>query len=191
MGVSEDAPEADSAATWYALLLADRLSSLFECQRQTVYWETAQDHVTVHKTSPEHSLITNAGAYDVSARLLPENMRVDDGWIARKQPDVIVKVVDKSILGFGVTSSAGAQRTWSALRARPGWSSLSAVQNGRVLLLSEELLSAPHLQLFSTLLLARCATPTLFEDTDPQAALSQLTEEAGAGSPDGRLWYTP
>ena len=80
MGEDPDAEAADSALTYYTVLLQDRMGSLFECQRANVYWETAQDHVTVHKTSPEHALILQSGAYDVSSRLLPENLLVDDGW---------------------------------------------------------------------------------------------------------------
>ena len=97
MGVSEDGQAADSALTYYSVLLQDRMGSLFECQRQYVYWETAEDHRTVYKTSPEHILILDAGCYDVSSRLLEENLLVDDGWIARKNPGVIVKITDSSI----------------------------------------------------------------------------------------------
>ena len=90
-GVSDDAEAADSSYRYFSVLLQERMGSLFECQRLSVYWETEQDHVTIFKTSPEHELILSAGAYDVSARLLEENLRVDDGWVARKNPGVIVK----------------------------------------------------------------------------------------------------
>ena len=101
MGVSEDAEEADSAMTYYTVLLQDRLGTLFECQRATAYWETADDHVTVYRTSPEHAMILEAGCYDASARLLAENLKVDDGWVARKNPGLIVKVVRGDVLGEG------------------------------------------------------------------------------------------
>ena len=107
--VSPDADEADSALTYFTVLLQDRLESLFECQRLTVYWETEEDHVTVHKTSLEHRLILNAGAYDVSARLTEERLVVDAGWVARKNPDLIIRAVPAGVLGTGVYSAEAAE----------------------------------------------------------------------------------
>lgn len=189
LGVSGDAEEADSAMTYYTVLLRERTGSLFECQRLNVYWETKEDHVTVFKTSLEHSLILSAGAYDVSARLLAENLRVDDGWIGRKDPGVIVKVVDKSVLGAGVSSAGKAQAVYMALLSRDGWGAMDAVRSGRVLLLSEELLAAPYLQLASALAVAKTAYPALFSDVDMEKALTMLAEEATGGIPAGIYFY--
>ena len=188
-GVSEDAEEADSAMTYFTVLLQDRMGSLFECQRMNVYWETPADHVTIHKTSPEHALILNAGAYDVSARLLPENLRVDDGWIGRKNPDVVVKVVDSGVLGSGTVSDAAARGVCAALLSREGWAAMGAVQRGRVLLLSEELLRAPYLQTAAMLAIAKTANPDVMADVDVAKALEMLTEEATGVIPSGIFFY--
>ena len=189
MGVSEEADAADSARTYFTVLLQERTGSLFECKRVNVYWETAEDHVTVHKTGPEHTLILNAGAYDVSARLLPDNLRVDDGWVARKNPQVIVKIVDSGVLGSGVGGTGAAQAIARRLRNREGWASVDAVQDGKVLLLSEELLEAPHLQLAAMLFIAKTAYPEAFADTDPEEALRMLAEEATGLIPAGTYAY--
>ena len=188
MGVSADAPAAESAMTYYTVLLSDRLKSLYECKRQTVYLETPQDHVTVFKTSQEHEWLLSAGVYDASSRLLAENLRVDDGWIERKNPDVIVKLVPSSILGAGAVSSAPARAAYAALLSRPGWANLQAVRGGRVLLLSGDMLNTPCLKTAAALLLAKAAYPDLFADTDAAAALAALAEEA-AGAPLSGIWY--
>ena len=189
-GVSEEAEQADSAFSYYTVLLQDRMGSLFECKRMNVYWETPEDHLTVFKTSPEHALILEAGAYDVSARLLEGNLRVDDGWIGRKNPDIIVKAVSRKVLGTGVSSSAAARKVYTELLAREGWSALGAVKNGRILLLSEELLEAPHLRLAAALMIARTASPDLFADVSIGDALAMLGEEAAGTAPDGIFYYT-
>ena len=189
LGVSEDAEEADSVMTYYTVLLADRMGSLFECQRQYVYWETPEDHVTIFRTSPEHSLILDAGAYDVSARLLEGNLHVDDGWISRKNPGVIVKAVDSRILGPGVSSAGRAREVYTDLLNRAGWSSLNAVRNGRVILLSEELLEAPYLRVAAMLAVARTASPNLLAEVDPDRALEMLAEEATGSVPTGIYFY--
>lgn len=191
MGASEDADMADSAFTYYSVLLRQRAASLFECKRLTVYWETPEDHRTVFKTSPEHQLIIAAGAYDVSARLLEQNLRVDDGWIQRKNPGVIVKAVDSGILGGGVLSDSRAQALYAAMAAREGWNGIDAARQGRVLLISQEMMAAPHMQLAAMLLLAKTANPDLYEDVDPQQALRMLTEEAAGSAAEGVYWYVP
>ncbi len=188
-GVSEDGDEADSAMTYFSVLLRDRMDSLFECQRSNLYWETVQDHVTIHKSSPEHELILNAGAYDVSSRLLAENLRVDDGWVCRKNPQVIVKIVDGTVLGSGIAGTASARTVCRQLKSRPGWSSIDAVRNGKVLLLSPELLEAPHLQLAAMVLIAKVSAPELMNDVDPEKMLNMLTEEAAGMLLSGRFYY--
>ena len=187
-GVSGDAEEADSAMTYFSVLLKERTDSLFECQRLNLYWETKEDHETVFRKSPEHSLILDAGAYDVSARLLEQNLRVDDGWIGRKNPGVIVKVTDRSVLGTGTVSDGAARGIYESLLARDGWTAIDAVRNGRVLLLSEEMLEAPYLRLAATLLIAKTAAPEQFADVDAGKALEMLQEEA-AGTVSSGIYY--
>ena len=188
-GVSEDAEEADSAMTYFTVLLRDRMGGLFECQRLNLYWETREDHVTIHKTSPEHALILDAGAYDVSSRLLEENLRVDDGWIGRKNPGVVVKVTERSVLGSGVSSASEARKVYGSLLARDGWSGMDAVRSGRVVLLSEELLEAPWLRTVAMLIIAKTAHPDLMKDVEIEKALAMLSEEATGSVPAGIYYY--
>ena len=184
-GVSEEGEEAESAREYFTVLLQDRMGSLFECQRLNVYWETVQDHVTIHRTSPEHALILNAGCYDVSARLLPENLTVDDGWIARKNPGVIVKIVDGSVL----SSERSSRAMTDTLRSREGWAAIDAIQNRRVLLLSEELLQTPYLQTAAMVIIAKTANPDLFADVDLDHMLQMLMEEATGTLPTAVYYY--
>lgn len=190
VGVSEAAEAADSAMTYFTVLLEQRTGALFECQRQSVYWETAEERVTVYKTSLEHNMIVGAGAYDVSARLLEENLRVDDGWVVRKNPGVIVKIVDGGVLGTGVYSTAAAQKACTHLLGREGWKGIDAVRNRRIVILSEELLSAPHLQTAAMIIIAKTASPALFDDVDADKMLEMLAEEATGSLPAGIYYYT-
>ena len=190
MGVSPDADEADSAMTYYTVLLQDRMGSLFECQRLNVYWETVEDHVTIYKNALEHELILIAGAYDVSARLLSENLRVDVGWIVRKNPEAIVKAVNSSILGSGVHSTAAANAVYRSLISRNGFGNIDAVRNRRVLILSQELLETPYLQTVTMLLIAKTANEDAMSDVDPEEALKMLMEEATGTAPGGTYYYS-
>ena len=189
-GVAEDAEEAESAMMYFTVLLEDTMGSVFECQRDQLYWENPEDFLTIHKSSPEHEMILKAGAYDVSARLLPENLHVDAGWVLRKNPQVIVKIVEKGILGSGVQSTRAAQAVAQSLKTREGWSSLDAVKNRKILLLSREMMETPYLQTAAMLMIAKTSKPDLFADLDIQQAVEMLTEEATGGLPSGVLYYS-
>ena len=186
-GVSEDAEKAESLLQYYSVLLQDRVDQLYECQRAYVYWETLQDHVTIFKSSDEHRFILDAGAYDVSSRLLEDRLLVDDGWVVRKNPGVIVKIVSREILGSGVFSDDAAVKFAGKLAGREGWSGIDAVRQNRMILMSEELFDAPYLQTGAMLVLAKTASPELFGDVDAGQALKQLIKEA-AGA-DGIYFY--
>ena len=188
MGTAEDAETADSLFWYYTVLLRERSESLYVCKKLNLYWETAEDHVTVYKTSDEHQLILDAGAYDVSARLLPENLRVDDGWVCRKNPEIIVKIVPRSVLGGNVLNGAPAEAELQALISRPGWAETDALKNKRVLLVSQDMLEAPHLRLAAGLLIAKMANPEVYADVDVAQALKALTEEAAGTAGEG-LYY--
>ena len=185
MGTATDAEMADSAFRYYTVLLKERSESLYVCKRLNLYWETVEDHITIYKTSDEHQLILDAGAYDVSARLLIENLRVDDGWVCRKNPEIIVKIVPRSVLNGG-----RAAEELQALISRPGWQDMDAVKNRRVLLIAQDMLEAPHLRLAAGLLIAKTANPEVYADVDVAQALKALTEEAAGIAAEGSYYFS-
>ncbi len=173
LGVAEDGAVAESVLTYYLTLLDERVGNLFECKRLNVYWETQEDHRTVLKDSPAHEIVTLAGAYDVSAKLLEENLTVDDGWVCRKNPDAVVKLLD------GPLDPAAAGTLCGELAARPGWEGLGAVRNGRVLVLSRELSDTQAGRTAAAVYLAKLLYPEQLADIDADEALRALFEEAG------------
>ena len=151
LGVSDEAPAADTAVYYYTVLLQDRLRSLFECKRLYAYWETTE----------------------------PYDLTVDAGWVSRKSPDAIVKIVPASVLGDGILSTALAAQVRDELCRRPDWNSLPAVQQNRVFLLSESLLKSAPLRTAAMVYLAKAMYPALFEDVNADEALRQLAAEDG------------
>ena len=67
---------------------------------------------------------------------------------------------------------------------------LDAVRNGRVLLISEELLGTPYLRTAAALMVAKCAYPDLYADVDIAKALEMLAEEAAGSVPAGIYYFT-
>ena len=178
MGISDTAPAAESALIYYTVLLQDRLGTLFECKRLNLYLEMPEDHLTVFRPSPEHAMIQECSLYDVSARLLEENLRVDDGWISRKNPDIMVKVV----------SGPATSRQMEDFRARPGLQETNALKSGRVLLVSESMLTSPCRQTIVKLKIAAMAYPDLFADMDLNQASRMLMAEEGSPLPESALY---
>lgn len=190
LGISEEAPLADSVFQFYQTLLETKVGSLFECKRLYVYWETPTAYQTVFKTSPEHHVILRAGGYDVAAKRKEDALTVDDGWIERKAPGCIVKCVNASVLGKDVHSTRAAQDMLSSLLARPGWHAMAAVRTKTVILLSEELLHTRWGQLAAALYLAQAMYPDEMAEVDPDEALRLLAQEATGAEINGIFCYT-
>ena len=185
LGAADEAEEAASALQYYSVLLEDRLGTLFECKRLTAYLETPEAYTTVWRQSAEHQLLLQAGVYDASSRLLENNLRVDAGWVVRKAPELIVKLVDGAVLGRNIFTTAAAEGVRAELAGRPEWREIPAVRGKRVLLISAELLEADYLRTAAALMIACEAYPELFPDTDPAEALRQLTAEAAGEAVQG------
>lgn len=173
LGADEDGETAESVADYYIALLDSRVGSLFECKRLYVYWECAEDHRTVYRTGREHELILLSGAYDVSSKLLEENLTVDDGWVVRKNPDLIVKVYD------GEPDAASAEDVISELSSRPEWEGIGAVRNGRVVVVPSRLTETGEGRVAIAVYLAKLMYPGQLEDVDAEEALRELTGESG------------
>lgn len=189
LGISEEAPQADSVFQFYQTLLETKVGSLFECKRLYVYWETPIAYQTVFKTSPEHHVILLAGGYDVAAKRKEDALMVNDGWIERKAPGCIVKCVNASVLGKDVHRTQAAQDTLSSLAARPGWHAMDAVRTKRIILLSEELLHTRWGQLAAALYLAQAMYPDEMAEVDPDEALRLLAREATGTEINGIFSY--
>lgn len=178
----EDAPQADTQLSYFRTLLEDVRRDLFECEKFYIYWETEEDYTTVLKTDAQHQIISSAGGYNVSAKLTQDRLVVDDGWVSRKNPGVIVKCVDSSVLGCTVNSTAAAKAVRDSLVLRPEWSSLDAVAGQRVLILSQELLQTESGRCAAALYLAKIMYPQQLDGVDENEACCLLLEEAGESS---------
>ncbi len=171
LSAADDAPRAESQLQFYTALLNDRVNGLFECKRLYVYWERPEELLTVHKNAPEHAVLENAGAYDVSARRTMETLHVDEGWISRKNPDAVVKSVREGAL----PAAAGA--AIESLRRREGIRQTAAFKTGRLILISEDLMKTPEGQTAAAVVIACMLYPDQMADVDPARAVYALLSE--------------
>lgn len=155
------------------------LGSMYECQKGYVYLETTDDFTTINRSDARHRLILDAGGYNCGDKLLDNALTVDAGWVLRKNPAVMVKCVGSDVLGSGVSDSAAAAVGYAEFVGREGFDGASAVINGRVLLLSDELFATDEGRLLAKLLIARELYPTLFGEGDIDNFMAEIRDGGG------------
>lgn len=189
LGTSDDAEAAATLLTYYQVLLAECGNELFECKKKEIYWETSSELTTIFKNDPAAAIIANASCYSVSSRLLEENLMVAPDWVVRKNPEAIIKVVPGNILGEGISDTSMAEYECRKLADREGWNSISAVRNGEIYLISEDLLKTSERRTAASLFLAKAFYPSLMKDVDCNQALLEITSEAGDKAGSGTYFY--
>lgn len=165
------------------------LGSMYECQKGYVYLETTDDFTTINRSDARHRLILDAGGYNCGDKLLADKLTVDAGWVLRKNPAVMVKCVGSEVLGAGVSDSAAAAAEYAEFVAREGLDGASAVINGRVLLLSDELFATDEGRLLAKLFIARELYPTLFGESDIDEFMAEIRDGGGVDFTDGLFTY--
>jgi len=160
--------------TAYSTILRQGVNAIFPCQLRDVYVETTAELTTVARNSEKYQLIIHAGGLNVSTRLSPDNLTVTADWVVRRNPDVIVKFVDETILGQGIYSTHAATVLMASLRERPEWDSLEALQENQMLLISEQVLASEAATLAAKLLISQMLYPELFTGVDVNGAVAGL-----------------
>lgn len=160
----------DDTAIRTAIEKYDRLVSmnnaeLYDCQKINVYFEMEQDYVSVNRDSEIHGIIHDAWGYNVAEI---KYSAIDSAWIQSKGPNMIIKVVDSSILGENVTTTDKASEIANYMHTRD---SLDAVD---VLVLSKELFDTEAGKKTAKLFMAKAMYPALYEDLDVMMAFSEM-----------------
>jgi len=160
--------------TDHSALLNQAIGSLFPCQMYYIYAETTDDYVTVARGSQVYQLMVNSGGINVSTRLAADNLTVTDDWVINRNPDIIVKFVDSSILGTSVMDTYAAAELRALIASRPGWAATAAVSGNRIILLSEQMLDTDATRLAAMLSISLLMYPTLFSDVDVESLIEEL-----------------
>jgi len=162
--------------TDHSALLMHAVGSLFPCQMYYIYAETAVDHVTVGRGSVIYQLMANAGGVNISTRLSNERLTVTDDWVVSRNPNVIVKFTESTILGNEITDIYAANEARRSIAARPGWGYIDAVVNNRIILLSEQMLESEETRLAAKLIISHMMYPALFSELDVDSLIAELMD---------------
>lgn len=136
--------EADEFKEYYLGIIAEIKEKLEGVPKRTIYWEATKDYKTSFPGNYYYNMIVDSGAENIFADGAPRegDKEITPEDVIERNPDVIVKNItpDKALSGSGVYDAPALEQredTIAALKARPGWDTITAVQNGDVYVMSQ------------------------------------------------------
>ena len=165
---------------WFGKLeeVKRRAEELSEEQKVRVYPEgTQRPYVTASKGHTLNEIITLAGGVNISAGLKGRSPEVDPEWVVERDPDVILKypMGAKYQGGFGKADVGPFEEMRKEIMERPGFDRIKAVREGRVYILSRDILGGVF-ENVGVCYVAKILYPDLFKDLDPEAYLEEMVE---------------
>lgn len=168
-------------------LVYDRIATLGEdAEKPSVYMEFSLGPNTYGNSWSNKmwgALIGQCGGTNIAAGLGEGNqVDVAPEQVIAADPEIIIftasprtDVSDNVVLGYGADADA-ARAALESYASRTGWSSLSAIQNGKLSAVYHDL--SRHIFDFAgTQFIAKQIHPELFEDVDPVANLENFFEK--------------
>ena len=186
--IMEKEDEAEEYLQFYTGLIGkinSTLESVKSDERPRVYLESSNDYSSCAKGSGYHQKIEMAGGDNIFADLATQYPAVDPEAILVKDPEIVIKLVghtNSSIAnGYSVDDSSSMQDLRDRMMSRPGWSNLTAVRNGQVYIISNEIYGGSHF-FVGVSYLAKIFYPKLLPDLDPKAIHQEyITRFQGIG----------
>lgn len=174
-GNEKEAQEYISFLDKYETLAQSRTGNVTEDTRPRVYFESYSDYTTLTGGTGADTLLSLAGGRNIAGLLPASSPKVNAEWVYAENPDVIVKVVAST------QKNQTFQEVRSNLENRTGIRNVSAVQNGRVYVMSNDIVYGPR-AVVGVVYLARTLHPDQFSDISPQAVLDEYAQRFVPGT---------
>ena len=158
--------EAEEFADWYQQkiqLIQDRIRKLDKLP--DVYIESYTDYHSAGPGSGADEMCAYAGGHNISSGFAISYPEVTPEWVVAENPDIIVKAAS---LGrcYQITKPDKLKNIKTGIIKRPAWNNISAVQNGKVYVLANDIWTGP-MAIVGISYMAKWFHPALFEDIDP------------------------
>ncbi|MBS5451631.1 MAG: ABC transporter substrate-binding protein [Coriobacteriia bacterium] len=140
------------------------------------YWEIYADYKSVGAGSGGDQIMAMAGVANLAGSEKAGHPKVSDEWVIAANPQLIVRESSalKGATGPGVSDAANVEALYDSLASRPGWGSIDAVRDGRIIILDTAITTNPLGFMLAPLYIAREAYPERFSDVDPDALLAEV-----------------
>jgi iron complex transport system substrate-binding protein len=160
----------------YFTIINQRLSSIPECERPTVYFEGSTDYSTVGNTSGGDSLIRMAYGNNIAGSLGEPWPVVSPEWVLKEDPHIIIRIAYP-----GDLANATLSEIHTNILLRPTLNTTSAAKNNRVFIMHHRITSNAQ-GIASLVYLAKAFYPDSFTDIDPDEVLLEYDHEFLPGS---------
>jgi iron complex transport system substrate-binding protein len=161
--------------------IRDGTGTIPDNEKTRVYFEYWFDYTTVAASAGYNEKTELAGGLNPFAVGTAEYPVVDPEAILVADPEVIVKLAGQGLAagGYAGHDPEALAAIRSALIERPGWTTISAVKDGRIHVIHSDILGGAQ-HFIGTAYLAKWFYPDRFADLDPHAVHQRyLTEFQG------------
>lgn len=168
LGRREKVEELIDFETQHLELIEERLKGLKEDETPRVYAESYKDY-QYGSTGSVSLAIDPCGGTDIFSDL-NGTVDIDPESVISKNPDVVIKMTFNTYVpesGYNAANSTQMAEKVEDIMNRTGWSSINAVRDGKVYIISSDA-SSIHPSIFNSYV-AKWLHPELFEDMDPVA----------------------
>lgn len=161
----------------YLKYVNDKVEKIDKDKRVKVYWEGYTDFSTVSKGTGGDEVVSAAGGINIAGEETVEYPKVNNEFIIKKNPDIVVKTAKTAISqGYGVTDKTKIKEFRDTLMTRTGWKDIKAVKNNRVYVISNEIATSVR-GVVGVCYLAKWFYPDEFKDLDPEAVHKEMFEK--------------
>lgn len=160
----------------YQKLFEERTKNIPLNKRPRVYLEGYTDYSAAAPGSGGAQMLNCVGGKNICAALQQPYPKVNAEWVVAQNPQVIIKACATSVpSGYGESADAMKKERAEMIR-RPGWNKITAVQQGKVYMLSSEIYTGPR-AIVGMAYFAKWIYPELFRDVDPEAIHKEMLEK--------------
>ena len=151
--------------------ITELVSGLSEDEKPRVYLESWADYRTCTQGAGWHQKLVMAGGSNIFGDMAVSYADVEPESVIVRDPEVVIKLCGAGKLkfgGYGEDDTSEMEDLLENVINRPGWDNVTAVRNGDVYVLSNDILGGAK-YFIGVAYMAKLFHPDLFEEIDPEA----------------------
>ncbi|WP_319578748.1 ABC transporter substrate-binding protein [uncultured Methanospirillum sp.] len=185
-GNESKSDEYNDLVTNYLALIDNRTSNQSTTPLR-VYLEWSSDNIAQGKNSQGDRIMKALHATNIAGDINLDYPTINNEWVVKQNPDVIIKFVTSTGLRENTTSFLN---EYHKIGDRTGYSTISAVQNHRVYLVNQDLMSNSR-GIAGILYLAKALYPSKFIDIDPHLVLKEYADKFQPDADKIQQFFSP
>jgi len=140
----------------------------------SVYFESYTDYTAAANGSGSNEMLVAAGGNNIAGDAMTSSMKVSPEWVVAEQPRYVMKVVSSS-------DTRALSDIVAALKTRPGWNTIPAVQQNRVYAFANDMEYGPRAYI-GLVYTAQLLHPDVFRDLHPKTMRDEYAAKYVGGT---------